>query len=464
MKNQWLDNMRSRMEDHESDVPDGLWDDIKDELFNEEDENSIVGLGSENELAGQEKMTSGRNFRNVLYRISAVAAVIALFFVGNEVIKFYDKKESSKKIAEIGKVNLIQKNNNPFVSSGFKGEKEGNIGIQQNNEQQSNILNTTSSSLKNVLTKVTGNELNTIKNSTSENLNIAIGADLFKQDQHTAQETKINRNDQSLNEISTHKEVLGNEVEFQNKLAATDVLKKAKRQRDQSWMLSLLTGKASPNSAEQFPGYATLSGSPVRVSDLVSAAGYEESPLREVLLANQNEKVDAKIQHKIPVTLGISMYYSLGKKWGIGTGINYTKLSSELRTGSETNFIKSDQTVHYIGVPVQVNYNVVQKGVFTGYVTAGALIEKSVAGNVKTKYIVNDEVKDEIKENVEAKPFQFSVNTAVGIQLKVANKIGVYAEPGIGYHFKDNSSLNTIYKEKPFNFNVNFGIRLLIDK
>ncbi|KPH11701.1 outer membrane beta-barrel protein [Chryseobacterium sp. ERMR1:04] len=464
MKNQWLDNMRSRMEDHESDVPDGLWDDIKDELFNEKDENTIVGLRSENELAGQEKKTSGKKIRTVLYRISAVAAVVALFFVGNEVIQFYNKKAPSKKIAQIGKGDSVQKNNDPVVSSDPMREKERNLAIQQNNEQQNNILNTTTSSSTKYLTKVVDNELNTIKNSTSENQNIATGADVFKQDQHTAQEATINTSDQSLNEINANKETLGNEVEFQNKLATADVPKKIKRQRDPSWMLSLLTGKASPNSAEQFPGYATLNGSPVRVSDLFSAAGYEESPLREVLLANQNEKVDAKIQHKIPVTLGISMYYSLGKKWGIGTGINYTKLSSELRTGSETNFIKSDQTVHYIGVPVQVNYNVVQKGAFTGYVTAGALIEKSVAGNVKTKYIVNDEVKDQIKENIEAKPFQFSVNTAVGIQLKVANKIGIYAEPGIGYHFKDNSSLNTIYKEKPFNFNMNFGIRLLIDK
>ena len=147
MKNQWLDNMRSRMEDHESDVPDGLWDDIKDELFNEKDENTIVGLGSENELAGQEKKTSGRNLRTVLYRISAVAAVVALFFVGNEVIQFYNKKEPSKKIAQIGKGDSVQKNNDPVVSSDPMREKEGNLAIQQNNEQQNNILNTTTSSL-----------------------------------------------------------------------------------------------------------------------------------------------------------------------------------------------------------------------------------------------------------------------------------------------------------------------------
>lgn len=72
-------------------------------------------------------------------------------------------------------------------------------------------------------------------------------------------------------------------------------------------------------------------------------------------------------------------------------------------------------------------------------------------------------VKENTTEKIEEKPFQFSVNSAVGVQYKIISKVGLYAEPGVGYHFKDNSSLNTIYKEKPLNFNVKFGIRILID-
>lgn len=33
MNNQWLNDLHRKMEDHEEDVPDGLWEDIKDELF-----------------------------------------------------------------------------------------------------------------------------------------------------------------------------------------------------------------------------------------------------------------------------------------------------------------------------------------------------------------------------------------------------------------------------------------------
>jgi len=183
----------------------------------------------------------------------------------------------------------------------------------------------------------------------------------------------------------------------------------------------------------------------------------------EILLANQSKPVEARIRHKIPVTFGLSLYYNLGKRWGIGTGVNYTKLASELHSGSGTNYIKGDQTVHYIGIPVQVNYNVIRKGRFTGYVTGGALLEKPVSGSITTNYIVNDEVKETIKEKLDHKPLQFSVNTAVGLQLKVIDKFGIYAEPGIGYHFKGDNAPNTIYKEKPLHFNVKFGVRLLLD-
>jgi hypothetical protein len=201
----------------------------------------------------------------------------------------------------------------------------------------------------------------------------------------------------------------------------------------------------------------------VTISNEFGTAGYQDTALNQLLLANQDEEIRATVRHKVPVTVGISIYRSLGKKWGLGTGVNYTRLASELYSGSESNYIKSDQSVHNIGIPVQINYNAVQKGKFTGYLTAGAMVEKTVAGNLTTKYIVNNELKEEKKESLESKPLQFSVNGGLGLQYKIIKNVGVYAEPGIDYHFKDDSSLNTIYKEKPLNFNMKFGVRVLID-
>lgn len=59
---------------------------------------------------------------------------------------------------------------------------------------------------------------------------------------------------------------------------------------------------------------------------------------------------------------------------------------------------------------------------------------------------------------------QWSVNAAAGIQLNIVNSLSLYAEPGISYYFNDGSAIQTIYKEKPLNFNLNFGIRFTFGK
>ena len=66
--------------------------------------------------------------------------------------------------------------------------------------------------------------------------------------------------------------------------------------------------------------------------------------------------------------------------------------------------------------------------------------------------------------SIDEKPFQFSVNASAGVQLNATSLIGIYAEPGVSYHFKDNSTLQTIYSDKPFNFNLNIGIRFTFGK
>jgi len=90
------------------------------------------------------------------------------------------------------------------------------------------------------------------------------------------------------------------------------------------------------------------------------------------------------------------------------------------------------------------------------------LSEKCVGGKVTTDFIVDD-----IKSRTEAgglhtKPFQFSVNTAIGIQLNIADMVGVYVELELGYYFNEGTDIKTIYKDKPLNPNLNFGLRFTI--
>jgi len=461
MNNRWLNDLRSRMEDHEEDVPDGLWEDIRDELFSEKNENIIpvdLSLGSEN---GEEnKNISAGNHKAWLYRIAGIAAAVALlFFTGKLLLDMNAETTGSSGVANSGKkdqtVNFERESGHsevpdtvPDINTADPEYSVSKDMVTRENVAEKVIRNTFESNINKEVSEEKRNvfDLRPLQNKEIPGQNYVL----------TPKEEKEK---EKIDEVP-----VPDENPLQEKYAGNGKSNLGKQHSKKSWMLSMLTGNASSNSSvQQFSGYASMSGNPMIVDEVWSATSTEDDPLTEILLANQSKEVEARIRHKIPVTFGLSLYYNLGKRWGIGTGVNYTKLSSELHSGTSSNYIKGEQTVHYIGIPVQINYNVVKKGRFTGYVTGGMLAEKPVAGSLKTKYIVSDEVKETSEERLDSKPIQFSVNTAVGLQLKVIDKFGIYAEPGIGYHFKDDSGLNTIYKEKPLHFNVKFGVRLLLD-
>lgn len=446
MSKDWLNDLRGKMEDHTEDVPEGLWDDIRSELF-DEDEHILGAVPAD--VKGQIKNNTP-TLTTIVYRTVSVAAVLAFVFFG---INHLFENSNEKKI--------VEKN----VRSGSKTESV----IAQSSSEEINNINSYNQDdiFKNdhigriFKDKLIGNvSLETIKDLLKGDV-----AHVFNSDEQQ-KSLDFNNQNQILSQENT---VKSNDDEFRENeelLAINELDKKPdlpKIKTNKSWMVSVLTGNASSGSSGQVPGYATFNGSNMSISDVFHSSSTELDPLTQVLLANQDQQVDAKIKHKMPVTFGASVYYSIGKRWGIGTGITYTKLSSDLHSGSDANYIQSDQTIHYVGVPVQVNYNVIKKAAFTGYLTAGTLIEKSVSGSLKTKYVVENTLKDETEEKLSSKPTQISVNAAAGVQLNITNRLGIYAEPGLGYHFKDNSTLNTIYKEKPLNFNLKFGLRLTLD-
>jgi hypothetical protein len=396
-------------------------------------------------------------YRSLFYRVGGVAAVIGMFFIVGKMLDFSIGNEPSDKI----NYTESHKNESSETQSYHQklSGKETDLALENSSEQRNNlniikINNSKQTSAKNIFEKLFNkNQIVDSENKISENqLNLNIAQ---KEEKNSIELQNIDENPENNTLLSKE------EKEWKDKFEE-EKLKIANKKSKKIWMVSLLTGNASSGSTEQFPGYASLNGTTYSLPEIW---GLEvgEDPLMSILLANQDKKVDAKLKHKTPVTFGASVYYNVGKRWGIGTGINYTKLSSELTSGTNSDFIGSQQTLHYVGIPVQVNYNVIQKGAFTGYVTGGGVVEKAVSGDIKTNYIVDGVVKEETKEEITEKPIQVSITGAVGLQLRVIKNIGIYAEPGVGYHFNDNSSLNTIYKEKPLNFNLKFGIRLSLD-
>jgi len=144
------------------------------------------------------------------------------------------------------------------------------------------------------------------------------------------------------------------------------------------------------------------------------------------------------VHHRQPVRFGLSLRYQLTDRWSVESGLSYTRLSSDITTINNNETIVTEQRLNYIGLPLNISYELWRSRYFGLYVTGGSTIEK----------------------RLDDSSWLFSLNGAAGAEYKLTNYISLYVEPGLGYYFKDGSSTPTIYKDHPMNFNLSFGLRL----
>lgn len=191
---------------------------------------------------------------------------------------------------------------------------------------------------------------------------------------------------------------------------------------------------------------------------------WADNPQLGIGIFNQGKSVKTEYKHRQPVRVGLNVAYRLTDRLSVESGVSYTRLSSDMKDGTKNNYSSSSQKLDYIGVPLNVKYRAFGYRRLSVYASAGLLTEKCVSGKTTHEYVISGEKKKHEAEDVAAKPWQLSVNAALGAQLDVLRNVGVYVEPGVSYYFDDRSPLSTIYKEKPLNFNLNLGIRYTIGK
>lgn len=191
---------------------------------------------------------------------------------------------------------------------------------------------------------------------------------------------------------------------------------------------------------------------------------WADNPQLGIGIFNQGKSVKTEYKHRLPVRVGLNVAYRLTDRLSVESGVSYTRLSSDMKDGTKDNYSSGSQKLDYIGVPLNVKYRAFGYRRLSVYASAGLLTEKCVSGKTTHEYVISGEKKKHEAEDVTAKPWQLSVNAALGAQFDVLRNVGVYVEPGVSYYFDDRSTLSTIYKEKPLNFNLNLGVRYTIGK
>ena len=172
----------------------------------------------------------------------------------------------------------------------------------------------------------------------------------------------------------------------------------------------------------------------------------DQEPLQARMKTGSKGYTD-KYTHEIPVSIGVSARFRLTDRLSVNTGLNYTRYNSTRnRTYHNTSRSESArQSVHYLGIPVRLDWMLVNRKHFNFYMGAGVQMDKCLYATVGD-------------ERLHEKQFLFGVNGSLGFQFNIVPMVGLYFEPDFSYSLNE-GSLQTFRTREPFMISARAGLR-----
>lgn len=419
MKEEWLKDIHNQMIDYEMEEPQDLWESIQ---------------------AKRSEGNKRKHRKKIIFlwtkRVTLAAAVVALIFVANY---HFEREDDIPTVSIVDSTSL--KNNsirNSLPPSSLTDEKEEATII-------GNIVNSVNQ------------EKTIVKKETIPHTQTEIAEKTLQANEIAMQEGS----EEKLRSITEEKQPQEQIQEIvSEELAFEDLAQVAPREgffKRVSFGMFTAGGTSSTFSSKSVDRSFVAS---IEMDE----STWRDSSLLGTLVFNQGKELQTEVKHRLPIRVGVLFTYNINNYIGIESGVTYTNLTSDMREGSENHYFTSEQKLHYVGVPINLKYRIFAQKAFQLYASSGFLVEKSVSGELMKSYFLDNQFTQTERESLKINSLQWSVNVATGVQYNFSSLIGVYAEPGISYYFDNNSPVETIYKDKPLNFNLNVGVRFTFGK
>lgn len=163
----------------------------------------------------------------------------------------------------------------------------------------------------------------------------------------------------------------------------------------------------------------------------------------------------------IPVSAGLGVRFDFTPRWSLGVGINYTLLTRKFygtytQIGTDGGILKdvsSDirNSQHYLGIPVNAYYNIVNQERINFYAYAGGTAEKCLTDRYQV-------LSTDITHTEKAKGIQFSANIGLGVEFMLGRHLGLYIDPSVRYYF-DCGQPKSIRTAQPLMLGFEMGFR-----
>ena len=215
----------------------------------------------------------------------------------------------------------------------------------------------------------------------------------------------------------------------------------------------------SLSSQSSVLSYGALPGSDIATSlNSLSYSDFAYRNFSSLVTSNLGSEVSTHTTHRQPVRFAIEAELMLNKRLGLVSGLCYTRLVSDLTSGGE-NYYHTVQKLDYLGIPLRLNWHLLDSRAFTFYAGVGAMAEKCIAGSAMTSYSLYGQSLQGERLSVMDQPLVFSLDASLGLGIGLWNSASLVIEPGLSWHIPDGGTLRNIYRDRPLNFSLSIALR-----
>ncbi|MBR1698303.1 MAG: outer membrane beta-barrel protein [Bacteroidales bacterium] len=180
------------------------------------------------------------------------------------------------------------------------------------------------------------------------------------------------------------------------------------------------------------------------------------------IATNPQEKIDnenPEIGFSLPFSAGIGLKYNFTQRWSVGIGVRYTNLSRTfvgdyVGVGFREIQTDIDNHQHWLGVPVHLYYDIVNRGRWRVHTFAGASAEFLVDND----FLIHGSSKDFHYHQRGTRP-QWSGDLGLGVEFRITPVLGIYLDPSFRYFFRTDLQPRSIRTIQPLRFDLEAGLR-----
>lgn len=323
----WTKDMKDRLSRHEVTAPVGLLDDVRQEMARR-------GLKPGQGESGTARLVPMMAWR----RVAAAVAVVAVVGAGLYMIRPFkgDIKEIAHESREAASGRFTS-NHSPFT---------------QEHDAGSTLMAMGTSTA--VLTSSEGRRM---ANEGDSGLGVTSGADRILSDTLVAESELKNRQTVGT-PVNEYKKERQRATDAYSLKPSGYSYETANHVHTPVAFSAYFSGVGSASAASN--GYAvSMMSSSVKcngpMAGVTDQANY-------VMLMSTSQEVHAR--HRQPIKAGLSIRVPLTERWSVTAGLDYSYLSSDIEVVSVSGVVDYDQQLHYMGVPVMMNYSLWHSRIF----------------------------------------------------------------------------------------------------